>query len=79
MKISKSLFLIVMGAIHFRPMHRLQNFLISVPKHTVRTRLMPENTIIAMQNAMSIEGITTLEMDTHITKDEKLSLLMMII
>ncbi len=30
--------------------------------------LMPENTIIAMKNAVDI-GITTLEMDTHITKD----------
>src|SRR5688500_8031504 len=30
--------------------------------------LMPENTIIAMHNAIDI-GVTTLEMDTHITKD----------
>jgi glycerophosphoryl diester phosphodiesterase len=30
--------------------------------------LMPENTIIAMKNAVDI-GVTTLEMDTHITKD----------
>lgn len=30
--------------------------------------LMPENTILAMKNAVDI-GITTLEMDTHITKD----------
>lgn len=32
--------------------------------------LMPENTIIAMQHAIDL-GITTLEMDTHITKDNK--------
>jgi len=32
--------------------------------------LMPENSIIAMRNAIDL-GITTLEMDTHITKDGK--------
>ncbi|WEK19820.1 MAG: glycerophosphodiester phosphodiesterase family protein [Candidatus Pedobacter colombiensis] len=32
--------------------------------------LMPENTIIAMRNAVDL-GVTTLEMDTHITKDGK--------
>jgi glycerophosphoryl diester phosphodiesterase len=32
--------------------------------------LMPENTIIAMKHAIDL-GITTLEMDTHITKDGK--------
>ncbi|GGE64360.1 glycerophosphoryl diester phosphodiesterase [Pedobacter psychrotolerans] len=30
---------------------------------------MPENTIKAMINTLKIKGITTLEMDTHITKD----------
>ena len=33
--------------------------------------LMPENTIIAMQDAMNYDAVTTLEMDTHITKDGK--------
>lgn len=33
--------------------------------------LMPENTIIAMLDAMTYPNITTLEMDTHITKDNK--------
>jgi glycerophosphoryl diester phosphodiesterase len=32
--------------------------------------LMPENTIVAMKNAIDL-GITTLEMDTHITRDGK--------
>lgn len=32
--------------------------------------LMPENTIIAMRHAVDL-GVTTLEMDTHITKDGK--------
>jgi len=43
----------------------------SAEAHRGGRGLMPENTIIAMQNAMSFEVITTLEMDTHITKDGK--------
>nr|WP_199158877.1 glycerophosphodiester phosphodiesterase family protein [Pedobacter sp. ASV2] len=43
----------------------------SAEAHRGGRGLMPENTIQAMQNAMKIEGITTLEMDTHITKDGK--------
>lgn len=40
----------------------------STEAHRGGRGLMPENTIIAMRNAINI-GITTLEMDTHITKD----------
>jgi glycerophosphoryl diester phosphodiesterase len=43
----------------------------SAEAHRGGRGLMPENTIIAMQNAMSLPQITTLEMDTHITKDNK--------
>lgn len=43
----------------------------SAEAHRGGRGLWPENTIIAMENAMKIEGITTLEMDTHITKDGK--------
>ncbi|PWS29048.1 glycerophosphodiester phosphodiesterase [Pedobacter yonginense] len=43
----------------------------SAEAHRGGRGLMPENTILAMLNAMKIEGITTLEMDTHITKDGK--------
>ncbi|QPH41741.1 glycerophosphodiester phosphodiesterase [Pedobacter endophyticus] len=43
----------------------------SAEAHRGGRGLMPENTIVAMKNAMTINGITTLEMDTHITKDGK--------
>lgn len=43
----------------------------SAEAHRGGRGLMPENTIPAMLNAMKIEGITTLEMDTHISKDGK--------
>lgn len=43
----------------------------SAEAHRGGRGLMPENTIIAMQDAMSFDAITTLEMDTHITKDGK--------
>jgi glycerophosphoryl diester phosphodiesterase len=43
----------------------------SAEAHRGGRGLMPENTIIAMKNAMSFPAVTTLEMDTHITKDGK--------
>lgn len=43
----------------------------SAEAHRGGRGLMPENTIIAMKDAMSYPAITTLEMDTHITKDGK--------
>lgn len=43
----------------------------SAEAHRGGRGLMPENTINAMQNAMTLPQITTLEMDTHITKDGK--------
>ena len=43
----------------------------SAEAHRGGRGLMPENTISAMLNAMKIDGITTLEMDTHISKDGK--------
>lgn len=43
----------------------------SAEAHRGGRGLMPENTIIAMQNALTMDHITTLEMDTHITKDNK--------
>lgn len=42
----------------------------STEGHRGARGLMPENTIIAMKHAIDL-GITTLEMDTHITKDGK--------
>jgi glycerophosphoryl diester phosphodiesterase len=43
----------------------------SAEAHRGGRGLMPENTIIAMQDAMNYSSITTLEMDVHITKDKK--------
>jgi len=43
----------------------------SAEAHRGGRGLMPENTIIAMLDAMKYEQITTLEMDTHITKDNQ--------
>ncbi len=41
----------------------------SAEAHRGGRGLMPENTIIAMKNAMTFSAVTTLEMDTHVTKD----------
>lgn len=43
----------------------------SAEAHRGGRGLMPENTIIAMQNAMTMDRVTTLEMDTHVTKDNQ--------
>jgi len=41
----------------------------SAEAHRGGRGLVPENTIMAMANTLKIKGITTLEMDTHVTKD----------
>ncbi|MCZ4223085.1 glycerophosphodiester phosphodiesterase family protein [Pedobacter rhodius] len=72
MKISKSLIVIFMTAITLHADAQIAKFpAFSAEAHRGGRGLWPENTIIAMQNAMKIDGITTLEMDTHITKDGK--------
>ncbi|MEJ5993824.1 glycerophosphodiester phosphodiesterase family protein [Pedobacter sp. Du54] len=43
----------------------------SAEAHRGGRGLMPENTILAMQNAITMDHVTTLEMDTHITKDNQ--------
>ncbi|MES2651120.1 MAG: glycerophosphodiester phosphodiesterase family protein [Bacteroidota bacterium] len=43
----------------------------SAEAHRGGRGLMPENTIVAMLDAMNYPQITTLEMDTHITKDNQ--------
>lgn len=43
----------------------------SAEAHRGGRGLMPENTIVAMLDAMNYPAVTTLEMDTHITKDGK--------
>lgn len=72
MKISKSLIVIFASAIAVQANAQLTKFpSFSAEAHRGGRGLWPENTILAMQNAMKIDGITTLEMDTHITKDGK--------
>lgn len=52
--------------------NRVVNFpVFSAEAHRGGRGLMPENTIIAMQHAMTMDNITTLEMDTHVTKDNQ--------
>lgn len=43
----------------------------SAEAHRGGRGLMPENTIVAMLNALKMEKVTTLEMDTHISKDQQ--------
>lgn len=43
----------------------------SAEAHRGGRGLVPENTILAMKDAMNYPAVTTLEMDTHITKDGK--------
>lgn len=43
----------------------------SAEAHRGGRGLVPENTILAMKDAMTYPNVTTLEMDTHITKDGK--------
>ncbi len=43
----------------------------SAEAHRGGRGLVPENTIIAMLDAMKYDKVTTLEMDTHITKDNQ--------
>ena len=43
----------------------------SAEAHRGGRGLVPENTILAMKHAMTFPAITTLEMDTHVTKDGK--------
>lgn len=43
----------------------------SAEAHRGGRGLMPENTIVAMLDVMKFERVTTLEMDTHITKDNQ--------
>ena len=65
---------IVITAVSFFALHSYGQKTISFPAFSAEAHrggrgLMPENTIKAMINTLNIKGITTLEMDTHITKD----------
>jgi len=72
MKLLKSLSVILITGISLNASAQIAQFpAFSAEAHRGGRGLWPENTIIAMQNVMKIDGITTLEMDTHITKDGK--------
>ncbi|MGO4875487.1 glycerophosphodiester phosphodiesterase family protein [Pedobacter psychrotolerans] len=65
---------IVITAVSLFTLHSYGQKTISFPAFSAEAHrggrgLMPENTIKAMINTLNIKGITTLEMDTHITKD----------
>lgn len=60
----------------FKVANQQQNMQTSFPEFSAEAHrggrgLMPENTIIAMLDAMKFDRVTTLEMDTHITKDQQ--------
>jgi glycerophosphoryl diester phosphodiesterase len=64
------------SALGCKTMNQQNNMQVKFPDFSAEAHrggrgLMPENTIIAMQNAMKMDHITTLEMDTHITKDNQ--------
>ena len=72
MKISKNVCLVLLTMASINVSAQVAEFpKFSAEAHRGGRGLWPENTILAMQNAMKIDGITTLEMDTHITKDGK--------
>lgn len=72
MKILKNVCLALLAMVSINASAQVAEFpKFSAEAHRGGRGLWPENTILAMQNAMKIDGITTLEMDTHITKDGK--------
>jgi len=72
MKLKKTTILILLSAFAVKSNAQDVKFpLFSAEAHRGGRGLMPENSIEAMLNAMKIDGITTLEMDTHISKDGK--------
>lgn len=74
MKIAKTLSLGLIAALSYSSQVSAQTVkfpAFSAEAHRGGRGLWPENTILAMLNAMKIDGITTLEMDTHITKDKQ--------
>jgi len=72
MKLKKTAILILLSAFMVKSNAQEVKFpAFSAEAHRGGRGLMPENTILAMLNAMKIDGITTLEMDTHISKDGK--------
>lgn len=72
MKLKKTAIVIILAAIAVKSNAQEVKFpAFSAEAHRGGRGLMPENTIEAMLNAMKIDGITTLEMDTHISKDGK--------
>ncbi|WP_406826790.1 glycerophosphodiester phosphodiesterase family protein [Pedobacter sp. KACC 23697] len=72
MKLKKTAVIILLASLAIKSKGQEIKFpAFSAEAHRGGRGLMPENSIEAMLNAMKINGITTLEMDTHISKDGK--------
>jgi glycerophosphoryl diester phosphodiesterase len=72
MKLKKTAVIILLASLAIKSHSQEVKFpAFSAEAHRGGRGLMPENSIEAMLNAMKIDGITTLEMDTHISKDGK--------
>ncbi len=66
----------VISVLGCKVVHSTKNMQTNFPEFSAEAHrggrgLMPENTIIAMLDALKYEQVTTLEMDTHITKDNQ--------
>jgi len=76
-----SLFFILIYLLSSCSVNRIQNSksiefpVFDVESHRGGTGVMPENTIPAMLYSLSLDGLTTLEMDAHVTADNKLVLI----
>ncbi|TCD00689.1 glycerophosphodiester phosphodiesterase [Pedobacter frigidisoli] len=72
MKLKTSFLLLALTVLSLKSFSQKSEFpAFSAEAHRGGRGLMPENTIEAMLHTMKIDGITTLEMDTHISKDGK--------
>ncbi|MEH3115989.1 glycerophosphodiester phosphodiesterase family protein [Pedobacter terrae] len=72
MKLKKTAVILLLASLTIKSQSQEVKFpAFSAEAHRGGRGLMPENSIEAMLNAMKIDGITTLEMDTHISKDGK--------
>jgi len=72
MKFKKTAVIILLASFAIKSQSQEVKFpAFSAEAHRGGRGLMPENSIEAMLNAMKIDGLTTLEMDTHISKDGK--------
>ena len=69
-------FFVLISIAGCKSVYQRNNMQVSFPAFSAEAHrggrgLMPENTIVAMKDALKYENLTTLEMDTHITKDHQ--------